>query len=85
MSKAFDRLTEDEQRFLDETYRERVMGDEGKIVAQIGDKVEVLFVGKIVAIEQDVFKKDRVLIKIRNDDGDTVTVFEGLVRHRGKA
>ncbi len=48
-----------------------------------GDEVEVTFKGRIVKVEEDVFdyRNKRLLITIKNESGDTVTVEESLVSY----
>lgn len=81
MSREFNELPEGEQMDVEQDYfdskNEQIKDPEPR--PYIGEDVSVTFRGKIVAIEQDVWNKERVLIKICNEDGDTITVHDALI------
>lgn len=78
MSRVFDALTPDEQRQVEQEGYD--MKNERAQSRRCGDEVEVVFRGKIDQIEVDAWHKSgRLMVRIRNGNGDSVIVPEDMV------
>ncbi len=85
MSREFNELPDGEQKDVEQDYYDtkgdRDMGEDLEPRPYIGEAVRLVIVGKIVGIEEDVFQKNRTLIKVRMENGDSVTVHDALIEH----